>query len=168
MAWFSSSRWTFVQYMLCFSIPSSKRVCLLPARLSGECEKLIWEVHYYQQIAGHFDGENLNNTTEVLLLSSTYTNWSLADISSCIPHCKCKEMNESVLYSPLTSFFGIDHGLQYFRVALRCMAWFSASRWTLQANVSVCFLVFLQVSVRTWYWMGIDIRLQGLWWGKIA
>jgi len=39
-----------------------------------ECETMIWEVHYYQQIAGHFDGENGDNTTEVFLLHSTYTN----------------------------------------------------------------------------------------------
>jgi len=120
----------------------------------------------------------------------------LADISNCFPHSRCKEMNELVLYSPLTSSFGIDHGLQYFRVALRCMAWFSSSRWTFLQYVShfgipsservclfsglptgkhenmiwdadYCFLVFLQASVRTWYGMRIT-RLQGLWWGKIA
>jgi len=100
------------------------------ASLSGECETMIWEVHYYQQIAGLFDGENLQQHHRSAS-TSTYTNWSLAYISSCIPHRKCKEMNELVFYSPLTSFFGIDHGLQYFRVALGCMAWFSASRWTL-------------------------------------
>jgi hypothetical protein len=130
MTWLSCSRCMFVQYMLCLSILSSKCVCLLPTRLSGECETMIWEVHYYQQIVGLFDGENLQQH-HISASTSTYTNWSLAYISSCIPHHKCKEMNELVFYSPLTSFFGIDHGLQYFRVALGCMAWFSASRWTL-------------------------------------
>ena len=124
------------------------------ASLSGECETMIWEVHYYQQIAGLFGGENLQQHHRSAS-TSTYTNWSLAYISSCIPHRKCKEMNELVFYSPLSGSW------MYGMV-------FSFKMDTLQASMSVCFLVFLRVSVRTWYWMGIEIRLQGLWWGKLT
>jgi len=64
----------------CLPHPSSSEInelaLFLPmASCCGiECETMIWEVHYYQQIAGHFDGEYGDNTTEVLRLHSTYTN----------------------------------------------------------------------------------------------
>ena len=139
MAWLSSSRWMFVQYMLCFSILSSKSFRRVwdddmgGALLSADCRAFWW---------------GKSSTTHRSASTSTYTNWSSAYISSCIPHRKCKEMNELVFYSPLTSFFGIDHGLQYFRVALGCMAWFSASRWTLFKRA--CLSVFW--SSYRWAW----------------
>jgi hypothetical protein len=79
--WYGSSpRRTFVQCVM-FGY-SFKRTCLSVFLVFlQECETMIWEVHYYQQIAGHFDGENGDNTTEVFLLHSTYTNWSLLYVS---------------------------------------------------------------------------------------
>jgi len=56
--WFSTSldisKIDFCANVSCFGIPSSEHVC--PCFHSGEHEKMIWEVHYYQ-IAGQFDEE---------------------------------------------------------------------------------------------------------------
>jgi len=43
MAWFSSSRWTFLQYVSHFGIPSSERVCLFSGRPTGKRENMIWD-----------------------------------------------------------------------------------------------------------------------------